>query len=117
MSEQWGLRNHERHSRGDGLPMCDHCHRACLPGAECRCCLAAEVESLRAGRDVEQEMLRGAVGVIQRLTAEVEALRAQVQAVRDARHGEGEYPWHCPACAALHAVFSGSALDGGGSHE
>jgi hypothetical protein len=49
---QWrGLHNPERHfsAFGTGTPLCEECGDAlCVPSNPCRCCLAAEVEALRA---------------------------------------------------------------------
>ena len=48
MSEQRGLRNPDTHgTTSDGEPYCESCG-VCDEGWRCRCCLAAEVESLRA---------------------------------------------------------------------
>ena len=60
MSEQWmGLHNEERHRvLPTGMAFCDGCDddvdrywgclEDCAPNDPCRCCLAAEVEALRA---------------------------------------------------------------------
>jgi hypothetical protein len=52
MSEQWlGLHHHDRHfvTFEGGACHCDECDVSlCLPNRLCRCCLAAEVEALRA---------------------------------------------------------------------
>ena len=51
MSEQRGLRNPDTHgTTSDGEPYCESCG-VCDEGWRCRCCLAAEVEALRAERD------------------------------------------------------------------
>ena len=49
MSAQWrGLRNPDTHgTTSDGEPYCESCG-VCDEGWRCRCCLAAEVEALRA---------------------------------------------------------------------
>ena len=48
MSEQRGLRNPDTHgTTSDGEPYCESCG-VCDEGWRCRCCLAAEVEALRA---------------------------------------------------------------------
>jgi hypothetical protein len=50
MSEQWmGLHNPERHRPGVGA--CSVCETLCWGPQPCKCCLAAEVEALRAERD------------------------------------------------------------------
>ena len=46
MSEQRGLRN-THGTTSDGEPYCESCG-VCDEGWRCRCCLAAEVEALRA---------------------------------------------------------------------
>jgi hypothetical protein len=49
---QWrGLHNPERHfsAFGTGTPLCEECGDAlCVPSNPCYCCLEAEVEALRA---------------------------------------------------------------------
>ena len=30
-----------------------------------------------------------------------------LQRIQGSRHGDGEYPWHCACCAAVHAEFAG----------
>lgn len=48
MSEQRGLRNPDTHgTTSDGEPYCESCG-VCDEGWRCRCCLQAEVEALRA---------------------------------------------------------------------
>ena len=48
MSEQRGLRNPDTHgTTSDGELYCESCG-VCDEGWRCRCCLAAEVEALRA---------------------------------------------------------------------
>ena len=49
MSAQWrGLHNPDTHgTTSDGEPYCESCG-VCDEGWRCRCCLAAEVEALRA---------------------------------------------------------------------
>ncbi len=57
MSERWmGLHNHERHAPTSVTDMawCNVCDGPCYSPEACRCCLAAEVESLRAGGAVAQ---------------------------------------------------------------
>ena len=41
------------------------------------------------------------------LVARAEKAEAQVQRLRNARHGTGLYPWHCPACEELHRALGG----------
>lgn len=50
MSERWmGLHNHEQHCEGFAYLLCKKCGwMRCSPDSYCRCCLAAEVEVLRA---------------------------------------------------------------------
>lgn len=43
------------------------------------------------------------------LATEVETLRAQVEQLSDARHVPGPYFWHCPACQELHRVLGGAS--------
>jgi hypothetical protein len=48
MSEQRGLHNPDTHgTTSDGEPYCESCG-VCDEGWRCRCCLQAEVEALRA---------------------------------------------------------------------
>lgn len=82
MSEPWmGLHNPERHRLlSDGSAICDDsdddveqywgCIEDCSETDPCKCCLAAEVESLREERDA--------------LKHDYDKVAAQVQAVRDA---------------------------------
>jgi hypothetical protein len=92
MSEQRGLRNPDTHgTTSDGEPYCESCG-VCDEGWRCRCCLAAEVEA--------QARIETLIATIQRQDStferqmeeheELEALRAQVQAVRDAIEAELE---------------------------
>jgi hypothetical protein len=76
MSEQWlGLRNHERHTGeflDPGVADCECCEcRYCADDSPCRCCLAAEVETLRG-------TLRGYETAAYVLAAEVDDLRTQL---------------------------------------
>lgn len=95
-----GLHNPERHSPvmlwvssfGTGWAtdrvMCDNCRTECVSGVECRCCLAAEVESLRQKRD---------------------AAEAKVQRVRELHPRDADmqmcqvcmWEWPCPTISAL----------------
>lgn len=89
MSGWRGLHNPERHFPEQGEPTrawcatCDgHCDEGlCDRDDPCHCCLATEVETLRA----------------------------QVEQLGDARHVPGPYPWHCPACQELHRVLGGAS--------
>lgn len=78
MSEWRGLTRPERHAPTSVTDMawCNVCDGPCYSPEACCCCLAAEVK---------------------RLTALLESLR-------ETRHRDGEYPWHCAVCAAVHAL-------------
>lgn len=89
MSEQWrGLHNHDRHDDYTQEECyCNQCDEACFPPdpcLPCRCCLAAEVEALRAQA---QEMKQQAHTSVSHALAEERAERAeaQVAAVRQVR--------------------------------
>jgi hypothetical protein len=62
VSEQWqGLHNPEWHFvsplTGEGLAWCVTCSTDCILALPCRCCLAAEVETLRAQVERVREAL------------------------------------------------------------
>jgi hypothetical protein len=60
MSEQRGLRNPDTHgTTSDGEPYCESCG-VCDEGWRCRCCLAAEVAALRAQVQRVRDVLSGA---------------------------------------------------------
>lgn len=84
-----GLHNPERHfsAFGNGTTLCDECGDAiCVRSNPCRCCLAAEVEALRAQvqavRDVSAKDTSrpGGLGVYYRLGWN-DALRAVTRAL------------------------------------
>ena len=87
MSEQRGLRNPDTHgTTSDGEPYCESCG-VCDEGWRCRCCLAAEVEALRARNETLIATIQRQDSTFERQMEEheeLEALRAQVQRVRDA---------------------------------
>ncbi len=64
---QWrGLHNPERHfsAFGTGTPLCEECGDAlCVPSNPCYCCLAAEVEALRAREQAVRDVCNVAVHV------------------------------------------------------
>ncbi len=63
MSEQRGLRNPDTHgTTSDGEPYCESCG-VCDEGWRCRCCLAAEVEALRAREQAVRDVCNVAVHV------------------------------------------------------
>ncbi len=68
MSEQRGLRNPDTHgTTSDGEPYCESCG-VCDEGWRCRCCLAAEVEALRARNET-------LIGMVERDTAAIQRVR------------------------------------------
>ena len=87
MSEQRGLRNPDTHgTTSDGEPYCESCG-VCDEGWRCRCCLAAEVEALRARNETLIATIQRQDSTFERQMEEheeLEALRAQVQRVREA---------------------------------
>jgi hypothetical protein len=88
MSEQRGLRNPDTHgTTSDGEPYCESCG-VCDEGWRCRCCLAAEVEALRARNETLIATIQRQDSTFERQMEEheeLEALRAQVQRVRELR--------------------------------
>ena len=109
MSEQWlGLHNPDRHfvTFEGGACHCDECGVAlCLPNHPCRCCLAAEVEVLRAIRESQIEdiiALRYDLEVAREAQATIDALKAQVQRVREMHTID-----QCPRCAEFHCLECG----------
>jgi hypothetical protein len=90
MSEQRGLRNPDTHgTTSDGEPYCESCG-VCDEGWRCRCCLAAEVEALRARNETLIATIQRQDSTFERQMEEheeLEALRAQVQRVRDVLSG------------------------------
>ena len=87
MSEWRGLRNPDTHgTTSDGEPYCESCG-VCDEGWRCRCCLAAEVEALRARNETLIATIQRQDSTFERQMEEheeLEALRAQVQRVREA---------------------------------
>ena len=76
----------------DGEPYCESCG-VCDEGWRCRCCLAAEVEALRARNETLIATIQRQDSTFERQMEEheeLEALRAQVQRVRDAIEAELE---------------------------
>ena len=85
MSAQWrGLRNPDTHgTTSDGEPYCESCG-VCDEGWRCRCCLAAEVEALRAQVQADEEAERSLRERYNDLLVDHGKLTAQVQRVREA---------------------------------
>ncbi len=68
------------------------CGESCTANRPCHCCLAAEVEALRARNETLIATIQRQDSTFERQMEEheeLEALRAQVQRVRE----ECEYPW------------------------
>lgn len=98
MSEPWmGLHNPERHEPHGGIADCiietanPVMARWCTRTHPCRCCMDEEARRLAA----EVEVLRVHIGArdiaLRQCSEHAEALRAQMQAVRD-WCGRGQYP-------------------------
>ena len=87
MSQKWmGLHNHDRHFYSPGYG--DRCGKCwyCSPETPCYCCLQAEVEALRARNETLIATIQRQDSTFERQMEEheeLEALRAQVQRVRD----------------------------------
>ena len=76
MSEQRGLRNPDTHgTTSDGEPYCESCG-VCDEGWRCRCCLAAEVEALRAQN-------AALIGMVERDTAAIQRVRGELDWIND----------------------------------
>ena len=86
-TKQWmGLHNHDRHFYSPGYG--DRCGKCwyCSPETPCYCCLQAEVEALRARNETLIATIQRQDSTFERQMEEheeLEALRAQVQAVRE----------------------------------
>ena len=93
-TKQWmGLHNHDRHFYSPGYG--DRCGKCwyCSPETPCYCCLQAEVEALRARNETLIATIQRQDSTFERQMEEheeLEALRAQMQAVRDAIEAELE---------------------------
>ena len=93
-TKQWmGLHNHDRHFYSPGYG--DRCGKCwyCSPETPCYCCLQAEVEALRARNETLIATIQRQDSTFERQMEEheeLEALRAQVQRVRDAIEAELE---------------------------
>ena len=89
MSEWHGLHNPERHAQFGESVICDQAScLECEPAHPCRCCLVAEVEALRARNETLIATIQRQDSTFERQMEEheeLEALRAQVQAVRQLR--------------------------------
>ena len=99
MSEQRGLRNPDTHgTTSDGEPYCESCG-VCDEGWRCRCCLAAEVEALRARNETLIATIQRQDSTCERQMEEheeLEALRAQVQRVRELHRRTSQgWCWEC----------------------
>ena len=87
-TKQWmGLHNHDRHFYSPGYG--DRCGKCwyCSPETPCYCCLQAEVEALRARNETLIATIQRQDSTFERQMEEheeLEALRAQVQRVREA---------------------------------
>ena len=104
MSEQRGLRNPDTHgTTSDGEPYCESCG-VCDEGWRCRCCLAAEVEALRARNETLIATIQRQDSTFERQMEEheeLEALRAQVQRVREAITPGEDEACDCGKCIVL----------------
>ena len=119
MSEQRGLRNPDTHgTTSDGEPYCESCG-VCDEGWRCRCCLAAEVEALRARNETLIATIQRQDSTFERQMEEheeLEALRAQVQRVRES-HWPNSYSfvdrgYSCGHCGHPYPCDTIRALDG-----
>lgn len=85
MSEQRGLRNPDTHgTTSDGEPYCESCG-VCDEGWRCRCCLAAEVEALRARNETLIATIQRQDSTFERQMEEheeLEALRGENKALK-----------------------------------
>jgi len=78
MSEQWqGLHNPNQHKRYKDECRCVGCgdYEWCASEYPCRCCLAAEVETLRKERDALREVADDAERIVGILEAQVQRVR------------------------------------------
>lgn len=115
-TKQWmGLHNHDRHFYSPGYG--DRCGKCwyCSPETPCYCCLQAEVEALRARNETLIATIQRQDSTFERQMEEheeLEALRAQVQRVREVLERYRTSPYsEMSQTDALGAV--GRALDGG----
>jgi hypothetical protein len=95
-TKQWmGLHNHDRHFYSPGYG--DRCGKCwyCSPETPCYCCLQAEVEALRARNETLIATIQRQDSTFERQMEEheeLEALRAQVQRVREEVNGDQPIP-------------------------
>jgi len=114
MSAWMGLHHPERHrvTAIDGYAECNICGTGCAIDGACRCCLAAEVEALRARNETLIATIQRQDSTFERQMEEheeLEALRAQVARVREAvAYAERNYDAPIVTIGAIKI-----ALDGG----
>lgn len=125
MSAWRGLANPERHAPTSVTDMawCNVCDGPCYSPEACCCCLAAEVEALRARNEQLVEMVQRQEWTFERQEAEhaeLEALRASVQRVERLldRCDQDTYDFYGgEGSPVVLTQYVRDALDGGESDE
>ena len=110
-----GLHNHDRHFYSPGYG--DRCGKCwyCSPETPCYCCLQAEVEALRARNETLIATIQRQDSTFERQMEEheeLEALRAQVLAVREL-HAAKDCGCCCAECPDGWPCNTIRILDGG----
>jgi hypothetical protein len=109
----WAVINADTHgTTSDGEPYCESCG-VCDEGWRCRCCLAAEVAALRARNETLIATIQRQDSTFERQMEEheeLEALRAQVQRVRELLESAVKYERNLGMHKTLTDILA--ALDG-----